>query len=99
MKNNKRFQECNWLVKIWRYRFYIPIPFKWIYYMYIKPLDIIETKVDEDKGCVVDTENVYNPKGKNLYRLLIGMAQGPMKWYYTSEEVMDRIKNKYKDVN
>ena len=28
----KRFQECNWLVKLWRYRFYLPLPFKFIYY-------------------------------------------------------------------
>jgi len=31
----KRFQECNWLVKLWRYRFYILIPFKFIYWRYI----------------------------------------------------------------
>ena len=29
--------------------------------------------------------------GKNLFKLLKGMAQGKMKWYYTMEEVMERI--------
>jgi hypothetical protein len=24
----KRFQESNWLVKIWRYRYYLYVPFK-----------------------------------------------------------------------
>ena len=28
----KRFQECNWLVKLWRYRHYLYIPFKFIRY-------------------------------------------------------------------
>ena len=26
----KRFQECSWIVKIWRYRWYILIPFRTI---------------------------------------------------------------------
>ena len=28
----KRFQECNWYEKLWRYRFYLAIPFKWIWF-------------------------------------------------------------------
>jgi len=28
----KRFQECNWVVKLWRYRHYCYIPFKFIRY-------------------------------------------------------------------
>lgn len=35
----KRFQECNWLVKLWRYRFYIPIPFKFVYHMLFTDMD------------------------------------------------------------
>lgn len=27
----KRFQECNWLVKLYRYRWYMCIPFIYIY--------------------------------------------------------------------
>ena len=32
----KRFQECNWLEKLWRYRFYLYVPFKfcWIIFNY-----------------------------------------------------------------
>ena len=90
----KRFQECNWLVKLWRYRWYIPIPFKWIYFMYIQPFIVIETEFDEEKNCIVDTEEVYNPRGKNLWKLLVGLAQGPMKWYYTSEEVFSMFEDK-----
>ncbi len=92
----KRFQECNWLEKLWRYRWYIPIPFKYVWYMYIKSFIVRETEMDEEKGHIVDTGEIYNPRGKNLWRLLIGMAQGPMKWYYTTEEVMGKLKD-YKD--
>ena len=88
----KRFQECNWLVKLWRYRWYIPIPFKWLWFMYIKPFIVLESKQDEENDSIVDTGEEYNPRGKNLWRLLIGIAQIPMEWYYTHEEVMKRFK-------
>ena len=29
----KRFQECNWVVKLWRYRHYVYIPFRFIWYI------------------------------------------------------------------
>jgi hypothetical protein len=94
-KEEKRFQECNWLVKVWRYRWYIPIPFKWLYFMYIKPFLVRETALNEEKGYIEDTGEFYRPKGKNLWGLLKGIAQGKMKWYYTSEEVMERIRDKF----
>ncbi len=28
----KRFQECNWLVKLWRYRHYFYIPFRFFWW-------------------------------------------------------------------
>ena len=89
----KRFQECNWVVKLWRYRWYLPIPFQYIWYMYIKDFVVRETALNEEKGYIEDTGEIYNPRGKNLWRLLIGMAQGPMKWYYTSEEVFSKLKD------
>jgi hypothetical protein len=27
----KRIQECSWYEKLWRYRFYIRIPFEWVW--------------------------------------------------------------------
>ncbi len=92
--SEKRFQECNWLEKVWRYRFYIPIPFKWLYYMYIKPFIVRETVLNEEKGCVEDTGQIYNPRGKNLWSILKGTAQSDMKWYWTSEEVFGRLKER-----
>ena len=93
--SNKRFQECGWLEKVWRYRFYVYIPFKWVYFMYIKPFVVRETVLNEEKGYVEDTGEVWNPRGKELWSLLKGTAQGDMKWTYTMEEVFGRMKEKY----
>lgn len=93
--SNKRFQECNWLEKVWRYRFYVYIPFKWVYFMYIKPFVVRETTLNEEKGYVEDTGEIWNPRGKELWGILVGSAQGDMKWYYSMEEVFGSIKEKF----
>lgn len=93
--SDKRFQECNWLEKVWRYRFYISIPFKYIWFMYIKDFVVRETVFNEEKGHIEDTGEIYNPRGKELWDILKGSAQGPMKWYYTSEEVFSKLDRKY----
>lgn len=81
----KRFQDSNWLVKLWRYRFYLAIPFIYFWRQYIISLKVVE----------VPDNTYYKPKGKNLWRLLIGDAQIKMKYYYTDEEVKQMIKNKF----
>ncbi len=68
----KRFQECSGIVKLWRYRWYLLIPFKWVYYKL--------------------RDNSIN--NRLLWRLLVGTAQIKMHWYYTSEEVFEKLKNK-----
>ena len=93
--SDKRFQECNLIEKGWRYRWYLLIPFQYVWYMCIKSFVVIETEFDEEKGHVIDTNEIYNPRGKNLWRILIGSAQSKMKWYYTSEEVFGRLNEKF----
>lgn len=78
----KRYQKCNKLVKIWRHRHYIPVPFKWFYHQYLKPFLIYN---DDDDS----TEPL---QGKLLWTTLISCAQIKMKWYYTMEEVVERYK-------
>jgi len=85
----KRFQECNWLVKLWRYRWYILIPFKYIWFMYLKPLIVMETYKNDKTNVIEDTGKVYNPRGKELWGILESLAQSKMNWYYTSDEVME----------
>lgn len=83
----KRFQESNKIVQFWRYRWYLLIPFKWFYYMYIQSFIVLND---------TDVNDIYKPRGKNLWKLLKGIAQGNMKWHYTSEEVFEHIEKKWK---
>jgi hypothetical protein len=48
-------------------------------------------------GEINHTDNFDVMKGENLWSLLIGSAQGPMKWYYTSDEVFDNIRKSVLD--
>ena len=88
--SDKRFQECNWLEKVWRYRFYISIPFKYIWFMYIKPFKVGRDVIID--GELTHTDDFDVMGGKNLWRLLIGTTQGDMNWTYTHEEVMAKLK-------
>jgi hypothetical protein len=73
--SEKRYQECNWLGKLWRCRYYLLVPFQWLQW------------------------KLFTPKGefndKTMWHLLIGMAQGDMKYYWTEEEVDQMLREKY----
>ena len=92
---SKRFQECNWLVKLWRYRHYVYVPFKWLWYSYIRPLHIPENGDGELCDNTLDAISSLT-KSKNLWSILVGSAQCDMNWTYTSDEVWEYI-NKKKD--
>jgi len=78
---SKRFQECNWVEKLWRYRHYVYIPFRFIRVIILKSFD-------PDKE-----ENLNN---KTIWGILVGDAQIKMNWVWTSDEVFSRIKGKQK---
>jgi len=80
--SEKRFQECNRLEKAWRYRWYLLIPFQWVYYMTIGKFKVIDDKSHEE----------FILKDVPLKKVLIGLAQSRMEWYWTDEEVFDKIK-------
>ena len=87
----KRFQECSKIEQIWRYRWYLLIPFQYVYYTYFKPFKVY---IDDWEGDKIVHTNEYDVmKGKMLWKLLKGIAQEKMVWYYTSEEVLERINN------
>jgi hypothetical protein len=92
MMGEKRFQECNILGKTWRYRWYLLLPFQWVWFRYVKPMSVIETEFNEEKGYICDTDRRWKPSGKNLWKILVGSAQGKMKWHWTYEEVMARLR-------
>jgi len=81
---SKRFQECNWLQKMWRYRYYLYIPFKWTYYQ------MVGLKVRRHE----DPTQYDVSRGKQLWRLLKGSAQCDMNFVHTTEEVMEMLKQK-----
>ena len=106
---NKRYQECNPLVKLIRLRHYLYVPFKWLWCKYINPLKVVDDgtlKIDNINGVnltklisslckkyILRQSDVKIPECM-LWKLLIGTAQGKMNWYYTQDEVMVFIKKK-----
>jgi hypothetical protein len=76
----RRFQECGRLEKAWRYRWYICVPFLWMWH---QAFPLLATQEDGTSHKI---------EGRNLWRVLLGSMQYRMSWYYTMEEVQDRIK-------
>ena len=103
----KRFQDCNKVIKMIRYIWYITIPFYFLYY-YICGLKIHmdEELVDEElvDEEIVDEDIIFTnykkeTKVKLMWSIAKSNAQYKMKYYYTTDEVFDNLKyriNKYK---
>ena len=103
----KRFQDCNKVIKMIRYIWYITIPFYFLYY-YICGLKIHmdEELVDEElvDEEIVDEDIIFanykkETKVKLMWSIAKSNAQYKMKYYYTTDEVFDNLKyriNKYK---
>jgi hypothetical protein len=90
----KRFQECNIIEKFWRYRWYVAIPFIWLWYSTFGKLKVYRDEYIE--GKYVHTNKYDVQRGVNLWRLLVGDAEIKMNWTYTMEEVQEKMK-KYLD--
>lgn len=78
-KDKKRFQECNKIIQLWRYRWYLFIPFIFIYKIFI-------IKIKKNK--------LVKKNLKILWHITISDIQKYMNWWYTSEEVFSKIKKK-----
>lgn len=70
-----RFQNQNWLVRLWRFRHCLPIPFvaSRIYY--------------REQTREMRDEDDWRMRFVDCWGLATGLAQGSMKWYYTMEEM------------
>jgi len=88
----KRFQECNKITQVWRYRWYLLIPFKWMWFSTVQLFKVRIVENVNDK--IQDTAEFDVIHGKDLWKLLKGIAQGKMKWTYTLEEVKASLKRK-----
>ncbi len=73
----KRFQECNKVVKLWRYRWYLLRPFIWVSIMFNEPDQFGKS---------------FKTRSKNVWGLTAGMMQCNMNWTYTMEEVKEKLK-------
>jgi len=93
----KRFQECNIIVKIFRLRWYLLIPFKFIFYSYFKLFKVYRDEFIDGKYIHTNKYDVIT--GKRLWQILIGDAQCKMYWVYdfdVLDDLFDKIKTKYK---
>lgn len=77
----KRYQECNFIEKLWRSRWKLTTPFLFLYHSILDPLKIYDPELN--------THEVV--KGKNLWKLLQGIIDMKMKHFYTSEEIKEKI--------
>lgn len=91
-KEKKRFQECNKLTQIWRYRWYLLLPILWVWHSVVNPMKCYIDEVVDEK--IVCTNKYEILKNKHLWKTLIGMIQSKMNWYYTMEEVRESIKKR-----
>ena len=74
-----RFQYCPWYMKLWRYRYYIPIPYYAVRAYIWQFYHIEKGEIEEPLPLRVH------------WGIAKGMAQVAMKWYYTMEEVEKRL--------
>ena len=84
----KRFQECNKIHKLWRYRWYILIPFIFIWKYFNKEKVYLDDVVD-NKIIHTDTFEILKPN--MLWCIIKGKIQFKMNWYYTNDEVFNKI--------
>lgn len=83
----KRFQECSRIEKAWRYRWYIALPFIWLFHHVFGTLKVY---IDAGDGHI-DRDDFYRCRGRELWQVLKGTVQHKMGWYYTWDEVKSRI--------
>jgi len=76
MTKDDRFQHQGFFVKAWRLRHYLPIPFVAVRIYFREQFRELE---DEDD---------WKMRFVDCWGLATGLAQLPMKWYYTWDEVM-----------
>ena len=90
----KRYQECNRIEKVWRRRWYIVIPFIAAYNYLSRQKIFLDVSINNE---LKHTDIFEYMSWKMCWRIALGIAQSNMKWYYTSEEVFERLNKKLKD--
>jgi len=88
----KRYQDCNIICKIWRLRWMLLLP------VYTLKCYFKRTKIFldvENNDYIVHTNAYKYMSLKECYKISIGTLQLNMQHFYTHEEVMQMINEKY----
>ncbi len=72
-------------------RWYLLIPFEYLWFQYIKKINVEKEIINEDK---LESDGFFELKNHNLWSHLIGSAQIKMKYHYTSDEVFEKYLKK-----
>lgn len=84
MKDN-RYQNQNWLVKLWRRRYYLPIPFVAIKIWW------------HERNREMRDEHDWSLTFKQSWGLATGLAQVPMNWVYDWDDMKTREQERDED--
>lgn len=88
----KRYQECNWITKQIRKRWYLTVPFVSLYCFMSKKRIYIDEMID---GKLVNTNKYTTMSWKECWSISISEAQIKMNYYYTHDEVKERMKDRF----
>lgn len=77
-KLQKRYQECNPIEKLWRWRYYFLIPYEGLLIWWYSR----------------DELQHYQLSLGDAFSIATGLIQSKMNWYYTWEEVKTRLNYK-----
>ena len=86
----KRYQDCNWLVKLWRRRHYLLIPFQTLHIIWKKWINPYKRENDERFPV------------KLYWDIAKADAEVKVNWYYTQDDIddiLEEIKNNYERLN
>lgn len=93
MKEKKRYQDCNWFVKLIRNVWFLSIPFIAIYY-YLTNKRIYRDEIVD--GKLVHTDKFEIMSWVMCWRIARGEIDSKRGHYYTHDEVMKKLKEKIK---
>ena len=88
----KRYQECNWIIKLWRRRWYLLAPFKF-FSLYLKGVTVWEDEFVED--ILQPTGRSYRADKRLIWSIVLGDLQTKkMNFYWTREEAFGKLKDR-----
>lgn len=83
LDKQNRFQYQPWYIKLWRLRYYLPIPFMavrfWLY----------------ERKRELEDEDDWRDSFSNMWSIAKGMAHHKMHWVYDWEEIREDLMRKY----